>query len=209
MRELLGWLAQTILAAAVAHAYVVLFVVIAIEEAGVPLPVPGDLVIAYYGWRAAGDPFEITRTIVVCASASTAGTQLPYWLARRFGRSVAERAAFWLDLDMRNVDRLLVWVDRHRFGAVIVARLIPGLRVVTSLVAGTAKVPPLEFAAGVFIAGLIYWTLWVLLGVIVGPRVEDFLSPAYLRIIVIAIPALFVLAFLIRAIAVSRRRRGA
>src|SRR5881396_265904 len=55
MREALGDLARVILAAAVAHVYVVLFFTIAIEEAGVPLPIPGDLVIAYYGWRSGGD----------------------------------------------------------------------------------------------------------------------------------------------------------
>jgi len=209
MRELLSDLAHRILGAAVAHAYVVLFVTIAIEESGIPLPVPGDLVIAYYGWRAAGDPFEIAQTILTCAAASTVGTQLPYWLSRRFGRGVTERAALWLDVDMNKVDRLFEWIDRHGFRAVLVARLIPGLRVAVSLVAGTARVPAHQFAAGVFVAGVVYWTLWVMLGVVVGPRVEDLLSPAYLKVIVIAIPALLVLAFLVRVIAVSRRRRRA
>ena len=206
MRELLTRVARTIVGAAIAHVYVVLFFTIAIEEAGVPLPVPGDLVIAYYGWRAAGDPWEIAQTILTCAAASTAGTQIPYWLSRRFGRTVTERAAYWLDVDMTKIDRLFEWIDRHGFGAVLLARLIPGLRVAVSLVAGTARVPPPQFAAGVFVAGAIYWTLWVMLGVIVGPRVEDALSPAYLRVIVITIPALTVLAFLVRVITVSRRR---
>ena len=207
MREQLSALVRVILGAAVAHVYVVLFFTIAIEEAGVPLPVPGDLVIAYYGWRAAGDPYEIAQTILTCAAASTAGTQIPYWLSRRFGRRVTELAAYWLDIDVKRIDRLLAWVDRHGFGAVLVTRLIPGLRVAVSLVAGTARVPPLEFAAGVFVAGAIYWTLWVMLGVVVGPHVEDVVEPAYLKVIVIAIPVFFVLAFLIRVILVSRRRR--
>src|SRR5437867_4237804 len=115
MREALGDLARVILAAAVAHVYVVLFFTIAIEETGVPLPIPGDLVIAYYGWRAGGDPWEIAQTILVCAAASTAGTQIPYWLSRRFGRTVTERAAYWLDVDMDRVERLLGWIDRHGF----------------------------------------------------------------------------------------------
>jgi len=206
MREALGDLARVILAAAVAHVYVVLFFTIAIEETGVPLPIPGDLVIAYYGWRAGGDPWEIAQTILVCAAASTAGTQIPYWLSRRFGRTVTERAAYWLDVDMDRVERLLGWIDRPGFVAVIAARLLPGFRVAVSLVAGTARVPPADFAAGVFVAGAIYWTLWVMLGVVVGPHVEDLVSPAYVRIIVIAIPLFFVLAFLLRTIAVSRRR---
>src|SRR3954464_11356118 len=152
MREWLADPARAVLGAVVAHAYVTLFFAIAVEEAGVPLPFPGDLVIAYYGWRANGDPYEIVQTILVCALASTVGTQAPYWLSRRFGRRVTRRAAGWLDIDMRRVDTLLEWVDRHGFAAVVVARLIPGLRVAASLVAGTARVPPLAFAAGVLAA---------------------------------------------------------
>jgi membrane protein DedA with SNARE-associated domain len=207
MREWLADLARTVLGAVTSHAYVTLFFAISVEEAGIPLPFPGDLVIAYYGWRAKGDPYEIVQTILVCALASTAGTQVPYWLSRRFGRRVTERAAGWLDIDMARVERLLAWVDRHGFLAVLVARLIPGLRVAASLVAGTARVPPLAFAAAVFVAGTIYWTVWVLLGALLGPKVEDLLDPSFLPIIIVGIPLVVIVAFVVRAI-VTRRRRG-
>jgi len=207
VRELVRDLSRFVIAAVTAHAYLTLFVVIAIEEAGVPLPVPGDLVIAFYGWRAAGEPAEIARTILTCALASTVGTQIPYWLARRFGSRVVERVSFWLDIDMSTVDRLLTWVDRHAFLAVLGARLIPGFRAAVSLVAGTARVPAPLYTGAVFVAGAIYWTLWVLIGAALGPRVADALSPAYRGIVVIAIPVLFITLFVGRAYVAARRRR--
>src|SRR3954471_16491153 len=206
MREWLADAARAVLGAVVAHAYITLFVAIAVEEAGVPLPFPGDLVIAYYGWRAGGDPIEIAKTIVTCALASAAGTQAPYWLSRRFGRGVTERVAVWLDIDMKRVEQLLGWVDRHGFAAVVLARLIPGLRVAASLVAGTARVPPLAFAGGVFVAGLIYWTGWVLLGAFLGPKVEDLLSPSLVPLIIVAIPLGVIALFAARVIWARRAR---
>src|SRR5437868_10536734 len=86
------------------HQYVALFFIIGIEEAGVPLPAPGDLIIAYYGWRAGGDPFEIAQVVLTCALASTAGTLEPYTLARRFGDRAARGAARWLDFDPAHID---------------------------------------------------------------------------------------------------------
>ena len=207
VRELLREIARFVIAAVTAHAYLTLFVVIAIEEAGVPIPVPGDLVIAYYGWRAAGDPFEIARTILTCAAASMVGTQLPYWLARRFGARVVDEVAFWLDLDKTKIATLLTWVERHGFWAVIAARIIPGFRAAVSVVAGTARVPAPAFAGAVFVAGAIYWTLWVLIGAALGPHVADALSPAYRRFVVLLIPVLFVTLFLGRALVAARRRR--
>ena len=206
MREWLRDIAQAVLGAVVAHAYVTLFVAISVEEAGIPLPFPGDLVIAYYGHRARGDPYEIAQTILVCALASTVGTQAPYWLSRRFGRTVTSRAAGWLDIDMRRIEQLLGWVDRHGFLAVVVARLIPGFRVAASLVAGTAKVPPLAFAGGVFVAGLVYWTVWVMLGAILGPKVEDLLDPAFLPYIIVTIPVIVIGLIVGRALWARRRR---
>ena len=207
VRDLLREIALLVVGAVTAHAYLTLFVVIAIEEAGVPIPVPGDLVIAYYGWRAAGDPFEIARTILTCAAASMVGTQIPYWLARRFGARVVDWGAFWLDLDETKIATLLTWVERHGFWAVLAARVIPGFRAAVSVVAGTARVPAPAFAGAVFVAGAIYWTLWVLLGAALGPRVADALSPAYRGFFVVLVPALFIALFVGRALIAARRRR--
>lgn len=195
------------LGAVIAHAYVTLFFVIAVEEAGVPLPVPGDLVIAYYGWRAARDPYEIVQTILVCAAASTVGTQVPYWIARRWGRRVTERVAYWLDFDPAKIEEVFVRFGQHGFRDVLIARLIPGLRVAVALVAGTAGVPWARFSAGVFVAGIFYWTVWVMLGSALGPSVVESLSPAYLRIIIFAIPVV-VVAFIVARLIIAARRRS-
>jgi membrane protein DedA with SNARE-associated domain len=207
MRQRFIELARLVLGAAVAHAYVTLFFVIAIEEAGIPLPIPGDLVIAYYGWRAARDPYEIAQTILTCALASTAGTQIPYWLARRWGRRVTLKIAFWLDFDPAKAEELFGRFGRHGFRSVLIARLIPGLRVAVALIAGTAGVPPVQFSAGVFIAGAIYWTIWVMLGSLLGPAIVETLSPTYLRVIIFAIPVV-VVALVIARLVIATRRRG-
>jgi len=150
------------------------------------LPAPGDLVIAFYGYRAQGDPLALARVILTCAVASTTGTLVPYFIARRWGLPVAHRFAGWLDVDARSVDK---WIDRvHRYGfrAVLLGRLIPGLRVVMSLVAGTAEVP-------------------VALGALVGPQVDDLIEP-YVGYIAIGIPVVFIVLFVSRVLIVRRRR---
>jgi membrane protein DedA with SNARE-associated domain len=190
------------------HQYVTLFVVIAVEEAGVPLPVPGDLIIAFFGWRASGDVLELAQVIAVCALASTAGTLAPFLLARRFGEGVANRLAGWLDVDERRVDALMRRVERSGFAGVLAGRLIPGLRVAVALVAGTARVPVAQFSPAVFVAASIYWTGWVTLGAIVGPRLQDVVSPAYLGIVVALIPIVVVAAFAGRVIWARARRRS-
>ncbi len=170
------------------------------------MPAPGDLVIAYYGFRARAEPLHLADIVLVCALASTAGTLVPYAVARRFGRGVAARLAGWLEVDERRVDALRERIERRGFVTVFVGRLIPGLRVGMSLVAGTAHVPVPAFSAAVFLAALIYWSVWTLVGVLVGPTVLRVIGPAYLRYLVVLLPVV-VVAFI--AVRVIRARRAA
>ncbi len=189
-----------------AHQFIALYLVISIEEAGVPLPAPGDLVIAFYGYRARDDPLELARVILTCAAASTTGTLLPYFIARRWGLPLAHRLAGWLDVDTHSVDAWIERVHRYGFRGVFVGRLIPGLRVAISLVAGTAEVPVPRFAAGVFVAAILYWTGWVFLGALVGPQIDDLIEP-YVGYIATGIPLLFSALLVGRMLLVRRRKR--
>ena len=205
MREFFADAIRRLLGVVAAHEFITLYLIISIEEAGIPLPAPGDLVIAFYGYRAEGDPLGLARVILICAAASTTGTLVPYFIARRWGLGAAHRLAGWLDFDERRIDE---WIERlHRMGfrGVVIGRLIPGLRVTISLVAGTADVPVERFAAGVFVAASIYWTGWVLLGALLGPQVDELIEP-YVGYIAVGIPLVFISLLLLRVIAVRRRR---
>ncbi|MDP9264958.1 MAG: DedA family protein [Chloroflexota bacterium] len=183
---------ELVVAAVAAHQYPLLFIIVAIEEAGVPLPAPSDLVIAYYGDRARGNIPELAGVVLICAAASTVGTLLPYAFARRFGEVGAKKLARWIDVEPKHVDGWTERIGRHGFSAVLVGRLIPGLRVAMSLVAGTAKVPLVQFSLAVFIAATAYWTVWVSIGVLAGPTVRHFIAPGYIRYVVIGLPVVFI-----------------
>lgn len=191
------------------HQYLALFGIVGIEEAGVPLPAPSDLVIMFYGDRARGDPGRLALVILVCAAASTAGTLIPYLLTRRFGDTVAHKFAEWMDVEPARVDAWERRIAERGFIAIFIGRLIPGLRVAMSLIGGTAKVPLHEFSAGVFCAGLVYWSFWTLLGAFFGPAVRRLVPQAYIEYIVIGIPVVFIGFFLYRLIRGRRRRAAA
>ncbi len=181
--------------------------IIAIEEAGVPLPAPGDLVIAFYGFRVRDDPIEIAKVILVCAAASTTGTLMPYAAARRWGMTAASWLSRSLDISPEHMN---TWADRiagNGFRAVLIGRLIPGLRVAMSVIAGTAGVPAPTYAAAVFVAATVYWTGWVLLGAILGPAVEDLIAPSYLGYIALAFPVALVGLFVLRRVWTRRYQR--
>jgi membrane protein DedA with SNARE-associated domain len=195
-----------VLAVVSQHQYATLFFIVGIEEAGVPLPAPSDLVIMFYGDRARGDWISLAQVVLTCALASTAGTLVPYVVTRRFGDPAAHRLARWIDVDPRKVDEWEERIARHGFVAIFVGRLIPGLRVAMSLIGGTAKVPLGQFSSGVFFAGLLYWSFWTALGAIFGPTVRRLIPRAYIEYVVIGIPVVFISYMLFRYVRGRRRR---
>src|SRR6266545_4613578 len=170
------------------HEYLALFGIVATEEAGIPLPAPSDLVIMFYGDRARGDVVSLILVVLTCAAASTFGTLIPYLITRKYGDAAAHRIAHWIDVDPTKVDEWEERIARRGFIAIFIGRLSPGLRVAMSLIGGTAKVPLGQFSAGVFLAGLLYWTFWVSLGAIFGPTVRRMIPQAYIEYVVIGIP---------------------
>ena len=198
-----------VLAIVAQHQYLALFGIVAIEEAGVPLPAPSDLVIMFYGDRARGDLASLALVVLTCAAASTFGTLIPYFVTRRYGDAAAHRIAAWIDVDPKRVDEWEVRIATRGFIAIFLGRLIPGLRVAMSLIGGTAKVPMAEFSSGVFLAGILYWSFWTALGALFGPVVRRLVPQAYIEYVVIGIPVVVIAYLLFRFLRGRRRRASA
>src|SRR3982074_3590709 len=67
------------------------FLYLAIEEAGVPIPVPGDFLMLTLGVRAREGGISLGQVIAAREAGTVLGSSLLYLLARRGGRGVVER----------------------------------------------------------------------------------------------------------------------
>lgn len=191
------------------HQFVALFGLVALEEAGIPLPAPSDIVIMIYGSNRRESFVGLASVVLVCAAASTVGTLIPYAITRKWGQPAAHRVARWIDVEQDQVDRWTTRIAARGFAAIFLGRLIPGLRVAMSLIGGTARVPVHEFSAAVFLAGIIYWSFWTGVGAIFGPTVRRLIPERYIQFVVIGIPVLFITYLIFRYLRGRRRHARA
>jgi len=105
------------------HQFVALFGLVALEEAGVPLPAPSDIVIMIYGSNRRESLVGLATVVLVCAAASTFGTLLPYAITRKWGQPAAHRVARWIDVEQEQVDRWTTRIAARGFAAILVGRL--------------------------------------------------------------------------------------
>ena len=124
-------------------------------------PIPSELVIPLAGFVAAEGELNLGVVIAAATAGSLAGGATWYEAGRRIGearlRRWIERYGRWLTLSGSDIDRAQAWFRRHGKSAVLVGRLVPGVRTLVSLPAGFAgmpRTPFLLFSA----AGTLGWT---------------------------------------------------
>src|SRR3954452_20427025 len=81
------------------HAQLALFLWLLLEEAGLPMPIPGDLVILAAGARVGRGQMNFVTAVVLLELATLLGASFLYWVARRGGRPVLYRYGKYLQLD--------------------------------------------------------------------------------------------------------------
>lgn len=184
--------------------YAGLFLVILVEEAGVPLPVPGDLFIAAMGVLAQSGGAGFAPTAAVVTAATVIGATVLYLVSRHAGRPLLVRIGRRFGYTEAREQRLEAWLLRGGATAVVVGRLVPGLRIVMTVVAGALRLPQRTFAAGTFVAGALWATLYFWLGYGLGAgwqRLAGRVSPEALWIVA-------ALAIALAAAVLARRARA-
>ena len=143
-----------------------LFLVILVEEAGVPLPVPDDALVALAGARAHRTLPEALAVIATASMAVFCGSSLLYGLVQWGGRPLLERYGKYIWLDASRLARLDRWIQRRGLLAFVLGRLIPGLRLPTTVLAGLASVPYRVVAPATMISAIIWSAFYFWLGAV-------------------------------------------
>lgn len=157
------------------HGTVALFILCSLlfaEEAGVPLPfAPGEITLIVAGLLiAAGglNPFLFFPfAIAACIGGELLGYSWASMVGPRSLQAVAERLHQGKPLE--RVESRLRSADARTIG---ISRLIPGLRIYTTLVAGAVGVRRRTFLLGTVPATVVWVAIFVALGALVGVPVE-------------------------------------
>jgi membrane protein DedA with SNARE-associated domain len=159
--------------AVVAHKAIAIFTVIALEEIGVPLPLPGDVFIAYAGHLVARQRIGITTAFLSIVLGSMVGSSVLYYVARRYGQPFVQKYGPYMHIKQKRLDMVERWFVRHGPLVIIFGRQIPGLRMVISVFAGVFGVSYAVFLASVTLAA----SIWAGMFLAIGYKLDSNLGP--------------------------------
>jgi membrane protein DedA with SNARE-associated domain len=178
-----------------------LFLLIAMESAGIPLP--GETALVAAAVLAARGDLDIVAVIVVAAAAAIVGDNAGYWIGRFGGRRLLTRWA-WLE---RHASKVLPWSERFfaRHGAktIFLGRFIAILRVTAAWLGGVSKMTWWRFFFWNAAGGICWAVLVGLVAYYAGQAAADAIG-RYGRYAAAAIVVLLVVGFF--AVRFLRRR---
>ena len=189
-----------------AHKALAILGVIALEEVGIPVPLPGDAFIAFAGHLVARNALDPVSAFLSVVLGAMLGSSVLYWLARRFGQPFVRRYGPYMHVKQERVDRLERWFKRWGPLAVIVGRHVPGFRIVLSVCAGVFGVSYPVFVTSVAISS----SLWAGMFLFIGYRLDRQIGP-YMEITPLHLvpSSIFISSSIIYALVLRRRSRRA
>lgn len=176
-----------------------------LEESGIPIPfAPGDLLLMIAGIAIASDTVEPVPMVAALLVATIAGAMLGREVFAMVGRPALMKAAEALGFRPA-LERASHLLQRGGAPAVFIGRLIPGLRINTTQVAGVGNMPRRTFAAGLIPSVVVYIAFFVGLGALVGQPAVRLFHRVEHRFFVIAVTTLAALAVVLSVRWLARR----
>jgi membrane protein DedA with SNARE-associated domain len=162
--------ADALLAFSRDHLYLSLFLLLFIEEAGIPLPAPGDTIILLAGAEVANGQASAPTVVSLVVMATLCGSSILYWVSRLGGMAVLGRLCRFAHIPDERVEGVGRWLRRHTGPVIVFGRLTPGFRTITSMAAGTFGVSYFPFLVYTAVSA----TIWAALYLVLGAAISDF-----------------------------------
>jgi membrane protein DedA with SNARE-associated domain len=149
-------------------------------------PIPSELIMPLAGFTARATPEKLNVIGVFFAGlvGSVAGALVWYYPGKFLGeqrlRSWADRYGKWLTISSKDISKATRWFDRQGSKAVLIGRLVPGIRTLISVPAGIGNMPLLPFLFYTTLGSAAWVGLLTYSGYLLGSQyelVDKYLAP--------------------------------
>jgi membrane protein DedA with SNARE-associated domain len=154
-----------------ANGYWALFLLVAAESLGVPLPGETALIIAgtYAGTTHHLNPWLI---FVIASAAAIIGDNIGYWIGDKGGYALARRHGRKIRLDERKLKIARYLFDRYGGKVVFFGRFVSILRTYAAFLAGTSKMRWRRFLPANAAGGIVWAGVYTLASYLAGAALQ-------------------------------------
>jgi membrane protein DedA with SNARE-associated domain len=151
------------------YGYLAIFLLVLLQELGVPNPVANEFVLLLSGYLAFSGVLNLWLVLLTAVSADWIGTTLLYAVFYRFGRRILKNPPRWAPVSSARIERIAQTISERKQWDVYAGRLIPFARGYVSVAAGILHVKPRIFIPAAVVSAVTWSGGYVIAGRLLGP----------------------------------------
>lgn len=156
------------------YGYLTIFTLSFFTEAGIPNPLPNELVLLYAGYQSSLGNLNMWLVIATITFADFLGTSILYSLFYYFGRRIMDSRIRWVP--RKKIREMSFQLEHGGKWAIYVSRLLPYVRIYTSVAAGLLNITPRVFLPIIFFSALTWGSGYVLAGRLLGQEYQNIVN---------------------------------
>jgi membrane protein DedA with SNARE-associated domain len=158
-------------------------------------PIPSEFIMPLAGFMASKEEQTFSGVVLAGTIGSVLGALALYYAGYFIGEQrlnrLIDKYGRWLTISLEDLERAKGWFAKHGRLAVLVCRLVPGIRSLISIPAGIARMPLVSFLFYTAIGSGFWTALLAYGGYVLGDKfqqVEKYLNPvSYVVLLAIAL----------------------
>ncbi len=174
---------------------VAIFLLAVSADIGVPFPFALDTIVFFTTYKTGALSWPVLLVLMMLLGGSLLGTSVIYWVSRLLGTRFADWLGKRSKFLRRNLDRFQNRLGRWTIPVIVAARLTPGLMQVSSVAAGTVRIPYYKTVLAIVFSFLVYDGTLIILGTLARLGFKD-VGPEYSFWIVLGFVAIMAVVFL-------------
>jgi membrane protein DedA with SNARE-associated domain len=179
---------QIILSLIATYGYIVVFLIVLAESAGVPLP--GETSLLVGGALAATGSLWLPGVILAAALGAILGDTAGYWIGRTYGLTLIRRHGRLFRFDEKKLAQAEAFFARHGEKTIFFGRFVPVGRIFSAVLAGVSRMRYPRFLLWNAAGGIVWALLVGSLGYIFGrqlPLIESIVRQFGVVLLVVVI----------------------
>ena len=132
------------------------------------VPVPSEFVMPFAGFLVAQGSFNWILVILVSTLGSITGSLLFYYIGKTGGHTLVQRYGKYVLVNLEDIKKTEAWFTKRGDLTIFVARLIPVVRHLISLIAGIGKMNVRKFTIYTILGAALWNGILTYLGILLG-----------------------------------------
>jgi membrane protein DedA with SNARE-associated domain len=155
------------------YGYAAIFLLVLLQELGVPNPVMNEFVLLFSGYLAYTGVLNLWLVLVAAVSADCIGTTILYAVFYMFGAYLMDRRPKWFPVKPSHIEQIKHKIAERQQWGIYLGRLMPFLRGYCSVAAGILSIKPGIFIPAVIVSAITWSGGYVVAGRLLGPYWEQ------------------------------------